>query len=154
MAGHNREETYATLLHFRTGLHRSLPSTWLKHSSTKMTGTPAGSSPPKEAAFDQQVEDKISSAGSSPMVIDPIAERRLVRKLDLRIVPFLFLVYTMSFLDRINIGNARIAGMQEDLHLGVENRYNTAVMVRSIRLFRLLVLSSRGLSALTHLRIE
>ncbi|KAI0594598.1 major facilitator superfamily domain-containing protein [Biscogniauxia sp. FL1348] len=61
-------------------------------------------------------------------MIDAAAERRLVRKIDLCVYPILFLVYTMSFLDRINISNARIQGMTEDLDL-VGNRFNIALFV-------------------------
>lgn len=60
--------------------------------------------------------------------IDPKAERRLVRKLDLIIYPVFFVVYMMSFLDRINISNARIQGMVEDLNL-IDNRFNVALFV-------------------------
>lgn len=52
------------------------------------------------------------------MVLDPQAEARLVRKQDLRILPMVFLLYFFTFLDRANLGNARIAGMQENLDLG------------------------------------
>lgn len=51
-------------------------------------------------------------------VLDPQAEARLVRKQDLRVLPMVFIVYFFTFLDRANLGNARIAGMQEDLDLG------------------------------------
>ncbi|KAI1632547.1 major facilitator superfamily domain-containing protein [Biscogniauxia mediterranea] len=61
-------------------------------------------------------------------MIDAAAERRLVRKIDLYVYPILFLVYMMSFLDRINISNARIQGMTEDLDL-VGNRFNIALFV-------------------------
>ncbi|KAI4281417.1 MAG: hypothetical protein L6R38_003718 [Xanthoria sp. 2 TBL-2021] len=44
-------------------------------------------------------------------------ERRVVRKLDLRVVPLLSALYLLAFLDRSNIGNARIAGMEEALDL-------------------------------------
>ncbi|CAD6584030.1 MAG: hypothetical protein ASARMPREDX12_001511 [Alectoria sarmentosa] len=44
-------------------------------------------------------------------------ERNVVRKMDLRIVPLVTALYVLSFLDRSNIGNARIAGMTHDLHL-------------------------------------
>ena len=36
--------------------------------------------------------------------IDPIAEKKLLRKLDLRVVPVLWFLYMLSFLDRTNIG--------------------------------------------------
>ena len=39
--------------------------------------------------------------------IDHVAERKLVRKLDWHIIPITMLLYLLSFLDRVNIGNAR-----------------------------------------------
>lgn len=60
--------------------------------------------------------------------IDPVAEKKLLRKLDLIIFPTFFIIYMMSFLDRINIGNARIQGMTEELHL-TGNRFNVALLV-------------------------
>ncbi|KAK5121435.1 hypothetical protein LTR85_005268 [Meristemomyces frigidus] len=47
----------------------------------------------------------------------PDEERRVRRKLDTRLVLFVALLYLMSFLDRSNIGNARLAGLTDDLHL-------------------------------------
>ncbi|KAI5849188.1 major facilitator superfamily domain-containing protein [Tricharina praecox] len=44
-------------------------------------------------------------------------ERAVVRKLDKYLVGGLAVLYMLSFLDRSNIGNARIAGMKEDLDL-------------------------------------
>jgi hypothetical protein len=38
-------------------------------------------------------------------------EKKLLRKLDLRIIPWLTLLYLISFLDRANIGNAKIQGV-------------------------------------------
>lgn len=58
-------------------------------------------------------------------------EDRLVRKLDLTVFPILFLVFTMSFLDRINISNARIQGLTEELEL-TGNRFNIALFVRHV----------------------
>jgi hypothetical protein len=47
------------------------------------------------------------------------AEKRktLVRKVDVRLVPMLAILYLISHLDRSNIGNAKIEGLEEDLHL-------------------------------------
>ncbi|KAK8162048.1 major facilitator superfamily domain-containing protein [Phyllosticta citrichinensis] len=47
----------------------------------------------------------------------PDEERRVRRKLDRRLVLFMGLLYLLSFLDRSNIGNARIAGLERDLKL-------------------------------------
>ncbi|KAI9872930.1 MAG: hypothetical protein M1830_001047 [Pleopsidium flavum] len=44
-------------------------------------------------------------------------ERAIVRKFDRRLVLFMALLYMLSFLDRSNIGNARIAGLTRDLRL-------------------------------------
>ncbi|KAL4820434.1 major facilitator superfamily domain-containing protein [Aspergillus spinulosporus] len=54
----------------------------------------------------------------SPRIsIDPVLEARVVRKLDLRVPTLLGFLYLLALLDRSNIGNARIAGMEEDLSL-------------------------------------
>ncbi|KAL3478592.1 major facilitator superfamily domain-containing protein [Aspergillus californicus] len=47
----------------------------------------------------------------------PVEEQQIVKKFDRRLVSFLALLYLLSFLDRSNIGNAKIAGLTEDLHL-------------------------------------
>ena len=49
--------------------------------------------------------------------IDPVMEKQVIRKMDLRIVPLVSALYVLAFLDRSNIGNARIAGMRDELHL-------------------------------------
>lgn len=70
----------------------------------------------------------IPGSEASDSYIDPVAEKRLLRKLDLTIYPTFFVIYMMSFLDRINISNARIQGMVEDLEL-TGNRFNVALFV-------------------------
>ncbi|KAL6792213.1 MFS general substrate transporter [Trichoderma sp. SZMC 28013] len=67
-----------------------------------------------------------SSSDFSDGPIDPKAESRLVTKLDFIIFPTFFVIYMMSFLDRINISNARIQGMVADLDL-TGNRFNVAL---------------------------
>jgi hypothetical protein len=44
-------------------------------------------------------------------------EKAVLKKLDRRVVLFVALLYLLSFLDRSNIGNARIAGLEKDLKL-------------------------------------
>lgn len=39
-------------------------------------------------------------------------EKKLLRKLDFKIIPWLTLLYLISFLDRTNIGNAKILGVR------------------------------------------
>lgn len=77
----------------------------------------------------RQRKERIAiSAGTSTqrLEIDPAREKQLVRKLDLSIIPPVTLLYLFSFLDRVNIGNARLYGLEEDLNLSSE-QYQTAV---------------------------
>ncbi|KAG9240378.1 major facilitator superfamily domain-containing protein [Calycina marina] len=59
--------------------------------------------------------------------------KTLLRKLDWHIVSFLALLYLLSFLDRTNIGNAKLFKLQEDLHMPTKGpgslQYNTALAV-------------------------
>ncbi|KAJ6611139.1 MFS general substrate transporter [Mycena sp. CBHHK59/15] len=45
------------------------------------------------------------------------AERRLVRRLDFRLVPAVFMIYVMNYIDRTAIATARLKGLQQDLKL-------------------------------------
>ena len=45
------------------------------------------------------------------------AERRLRWKIDLYIVPIVALLYALCTIDRVNIGNARLAGLEHTLNL-------------------------------------
>src|SRR5436190_106377 len=38
-------------------------------------------------------------------------EKKLVRKLDFKLIPWLTFLYLISFLDRTNVGNAKIQGV-------------------------------------------
>ncbi|CAG9977794.1 unnamed protein product [Clonostachys byssicola] len=51
----------------------------------------------------------------------PQEERVMVRKMDLHIFPIVIALYILSFLDRVNIGNARLYGLEEDLGLKGED---------------------------------
>ncbi|KAK5732524.1 hypothetical protein LTR17_010463 [Elasticomyces elasticus] len=55
--------------------------------------------------------------GRALVHIDPAAERKLRLKIDLMIVPTVSLLYLFCFIDRANIGNAKIAGFDKDLGL-------------------------------------
>jgi sugar phosphate permease len=69
--------------------------------------------------------------GSQHDVIGYSAEatKKLLKKMDWHLLPFLALLYLLSFLDRTNIGNARLAGLEEDLKMTREWDYGTAVAV-------------------------
>lgn len=54
---------------------------------------------------------------SASIAIDPAAERRLVWKFDLRILPTLAIMYLFNSLDKSNLGNAKTAGLEKTLKL-------------------------------------
>ncbi|KAG1793937.1 major facilitator superfamily domain-containing protein [Suillus plorans] len=54
-------------------------------------------------------------------------ERRLLRKLDLR-MSIILILYTLNFIDRTNISNARLQGFEKDLHLHGE-QYATSLSI-------------------------
>ncbi|CAI7646470.1 unnamed protein product [Penicillium pancosmium] len=70
-----------------------------------------------EASHDEQAID-----------IDPVAEKRLVRKIDLYLMPSAFVLYLFSYVDRSNIGLAKIAGMEDDLNLSSDQYYIAVVI--------------------------
>jgi hypothetical protein len=57
-----------------------------------------------------------------------VSERRLITKIDLRVVPVLSILYLLAFLDRTNVANAAIFGLQKDLGLSA-TQYSTALTV-------------------------
>ncbi|KAJ4466260.1 inner membrane transporter yfaV [Lentinula aciculospora] len=62
----------------------------------------------------------------TPTVLSEEEERKLWRKIDLRLMPILCLMYLMSFMDRGNIGNAKLQGLTTQLNL-TGNQYNIAL---------------------------
>jgi hypothetical protein len=79
-----------------------------------------------------------SSATTSP------STGRLLWKLDLRILPLLYLAYIITFIDRANIGNVKIEGMLTDLGMG-GNDYNVALVVYAVPFILLELPSSLAL---------
>ncbi|CAG8749283.1 16879_t:CDS:2, partial [Acaulospora morrowiae] len=55
-------------------------------------------------------------------------EKKLLRKIDLRLLVITNIMYILACLDRINIGNARIAGLEKDLGL-IGNQYQIALSI-------------------------
>ena len=57
----------------------------------------------KSPTFSEQV-----ASVSDDSVLESIDKRKLLRKIDWHVVPWLALLYLLNFLDRGNIGNARV----------------------------------------------
>lgn len=69
-----------------------------------------------------------SKTTESEVTLDPGQEKRLLRKLDIHVLPMISVLYMLAFVDRINIGNAKIQGLDEDLKM-TGNEYNVALFV-------------------------
>ncbi|KAK9783461.1 putative Major facilitator superfamily domain-containing protein [Seiridium cardinale] len=84
----------------------------------------ATATPPEvvDAKVIAQEEDGLAGPASG------VDEKKLVTKLDRHLIPLIMLLYTFSFLDRVNIGNARLYNLSEDLGL-VGNQYQIAVSI-------------------------
>lgn len=79
-------------------------------------GTESGSATPTRST--QNVSSKVDAA----------MEKRITRKIDMRLVPMLCMLYLTAYLDRTNIGNAKLYGLEKELNLP-SNGYNTAIWV-------------------------
>ncbi|KAF9025120.1 major facilitator superfamily domain-containing protein [Rhodocollybia butyracea] len=55
-------------------------------------------------------------------------ERQAVKRMDIVILPMITMFYLLSFLDRSNIGNARVAGLQKDLGM-TDSQYSICITI-------------------------
>lgn len=70
------------------------------------------------ADFDMEQEAHHKELASTPgFYIDPVQEKKLLRKLDLWIAPIITVIFLSAYLDRSSIGNAASAGMVKDLKM-------------------------------------
>ncbi|KAH6648857.1 major facilitator superfamily domain-containing protein [Truncatella angustata] len=77
-----------------------------------------------------ELEAHEKSDGSIQTPLWTEAEETAIRhKLDWQIVPMVTVLYLLCFLDRANIGNARIQGMAVELDLNRDNRFNWALSI-------------------------
>lgn len=74
-------------------------------------------------------EAEPSDMSDQEVQIDSVMEANITKKFDRRIVPWLFGLWLLAFIDRSNIGNARIDGLSTDLNLGTGPKYNTGLAI-------------------------
>lgn len=65
---------------------------------------------------------------SETLTWTPEEEKALVKKIDSYLLPCIWLMYLLSYMDRTNIGNAKIAGMADDLELS-SKQYSMCLVV-------------------------
>lgn len=106
----------------------------VSHSSGK---EPSGKEPSgKEEYIGYHVED-VTEAPSPDndkdfLEVDdvsPAEAKKIMRKVDLRLVPLLGACYCISLLDRTNLSAANIAGMSKQLKLAIHERYSIIALV-------------------------
>jgi MFS transporter, ACS family, DAL5 transporter family protein len=61
--------------------------------------------------------EKGSAVEGYDVYVDPVLEKKVLRRLDKRFAPLFCALYFMAYLDRSNIGNAAVAGLRTDLGL-------------------------------------
>lgn len=61
---------------------------------------------------DSQGRDDLDKAAAAA-----VEEKKLMRKIDWALIPWLSVLYLLSFLDRSAIGNAKLYGLEKELHM-------------------------------------
>ncbi|CAN9473030.1 unnamed protein product [Alternaria alternata] len=76
--------------------------------------------------YEEKVQPKVDYSGATAKTSPE--EKKLVRKLDIWIMPMLWLMYWLNYLDRNAITLARLNGFQKDLGL-TSSQYSTAISI-------------------------
>lgn len=73
----------------------------------------------------ERIEDiaQTTSSTDDDEEFTPEEQKRIIRRVDLRLVTMTGLAYCISLMDRTNLSMAAVAGMVEELRLDVGNRY-------------------------------
>jgi hypothetical protein len=85
---------------------------------------------PGDAKFNaNHIDDPIAEKGYQQSALSddeeytPLEQRKIVHRVDRRLVLTCGVMYCISLMDRINLGQAAIAGMTKELKLSVGFRY-------------------------------
>ncbi|UZJ54580.1 hypothetical protein CBS101457_003900 [Exobasidium rhododendri] len=79
-------------------------------------------------------------------------EKKLVRKIDLRLMPVVVLLYVLNYLDRNSISAARLAGLEQDLKL-TDTQYQTCLSILYVGYITLQIPSNLALAYIGRPRI-
>jgi hypothetical protein len=72
----------------------------------------------------QHSDDEKKSLEDDPLhYFTPEEQKKIIHRLDRRLVVVVGVMYCVSLMDRTNLSNAAIAGMNKELEMDVENRY-------------------------------
>ncbi|KAF5683419.1 putative MFS transporter [Fusarium denticulatum] len=83
-------------------------------------------------------EGTVHQYGQPALPINEALESKLRWKMDLRILPTVTIIYLLCFIDRANIGNAKIAGLEADLKMqGYDFNISLSIFYISYILFEI-----------------
>ncbi|ESZ94476.1 putative allantoate permease [Sclerotinia borealis F-4128] len=82
----------------------------------------------QKSGGDAVLDSLSDNSMSSPAQNSTIDEKALIRKINRRLLPMLFIIYVAAFLDRVNISNALTMSLPKDLKL-VGNQRNLALCI-------------------------
>lgn len=85
----------------------------------------SGSADDYNPQYDPSYEDAPDTVVCPPHT----TESKLVTRIDLHVIPFLCVMYLLAFLDRVNIANANVFGLSEELEMTQNNKYNNALVI-------------------------
>lgn len=110
------QQLNSSLKHTKTTKHNINTMSSLKNNMKKATTSDQGSSAPNDL-------DRMESAMEQEAHGFSLAEqKRIMRRVDIRLVATVGLLYCFSVIDRSNLPSAAVTGMREDLDL-TGNRY-------------------------------
>lgn len=66
---------------------------------------------------DQEQGPEYTKHDAPNNVVDSKLERRVIRKIDLMIIPFICITYLITYIDKAMLGYAAVFGLKESLHL-------------------------------------
>jgi hypothetical protein len=72
--------------------------------------------------------DSTGSTVGADYAPNPALDGQITRKIDLRLIPVLLVMFMLAYLNRSNLGNAKIQGLKHDLHMKGRN-YNVASLI-------------------------
>ncbi|KAJ3793024.1 major facilitator superfamily domain-containing protein [Lentinula aff. detonsa] len=67
--------------------------------------------------FPLTTSSNLSSSGYSTSQNDIILSRRVLRKIDWRLMPIMFITYNFNFIDKVILSSAAVFGLRDDTHL-------------------------------------
>lgn len=101
----------------------------MKDTTETIVGASIGAIDEKVASNNLSSSNKYTSNELDEVaLLDAKEDRRLTTKIDFKVIPILGLLYLICFLDRTNIANAKIAGLEKGLNMP-STGYNTALWI-------------------------